>query len=219
MHLNGAVNLEFPGTGINQTVHAEQCLVTLAAQNGEVRLEQLALSAAPCGHCRQFLNETSEGSHIKISFEGLSHLLQDLLPYSFGPAELGNASPLFAQKHPPKAVPVQACGLVEAAMHAATCSYSPYTASPSGVAFRLIDGSIYSGFYIENCAFNPSIAPLQAALINMVGAGRGGSTSEIEEIVLVERKDAPIQQEHATRTVAASFGADTAIKIIDASSN
>jgi hypothetical protein len=38
-------------------VHAEQFLVANMMQHGEQRLETLAISAAPCGHCRQFFSE------------------------------------------------------------------------------------------------------------------------------------------------------------------
>lgn len=38
-------------------VHAEQSLLANAAWHGESALERLAVSAAPCGHCRQFYSE------------------------------------------------------------------------------------------------------------------------------------------------------------------
>ena len=82
----------------------------------------------------------------------------------------------------------------KAALLAAVRSYSPYTNSPSGAAIKLKSGQIFSGFYIENCAFNPSIPPLQAAIINIVGAGLGGELENIEEVAIVEKKDAPVQQ-------------------------
>jgi len=62
------VNIEFPGAPIGQTIHGEQCLTTLAAHNGEKGLIKLAVSAAPCGHCRQFMNETSNGGEMEIRF-------------------------------------------------------------------------------------------------------------------------------------------------------
>ena len=81
------VNLEFPGTPLNNSVgiaamaccqasrteelpsqdvdmsrcmsqvHAEQFLLSNAAWHGETDLKLLAVSAAPCGHCRQFYSE------------------------------------------------------------------------------------------------------------------------------------------------------------------
>ena len=51
------VNLEFPCLPLHNSVHAEQFLVVNALQHGELELVKLAVSAAPCGHCRQFLSE------------------------------------------------------------------------------------------------------------------------------------------------------------------
>ncbi len=38
-------------------IHAEQCLIANALLHGERGLRKLAVSAAPCGHCRQFYSE------------------------------------------------------------------------------------------------------------------------------------------------------------------
>jgi hypothetical protein len=51
------VNLEFPGGPLSQSVHGEQFLVANLLLHGERGLDTLAISAAPCGHCRQFYSE------------------------------------------------------------------------------------------------------------------------------------------------------------------
>lgn len=51
------VNLEFPGLPLHHSVHAEQFLIANAVQAGEPALTRLAVSAVPCGHCRQFCSE------------------------------------------------------------------------------------------------------------------------------------------------------------------
>jgi cytidine deaminase len=51
------VNLEFPGMPLSQSVHGEQCLMANLLLHGEGALHTLAISAAPCGHCRQFYSE------------------------------------------------------------------------------------------------------------------------------------------------------------------
>ena len=51
------VNLEFPGLPLHHSVHAEQFLIANAVQAGESALTRLAVSAVPCGHCRQFCSE------------------------------------------------------------------------------------------------------------------------------------------------------------------
>ena len=52
-----------------------------------------------------------------------------------------------------------------AALESASESYSPYTKCPAGVA--LISGrGVHCGGIVENAAHNPTLQPLQAALIN-----------------------------------------------------
>jgi cytidine deaminase len=86
------VNAEFPNTAINTTIHAEQFLVTNVFNNGGTELVHIFLKASPCGHCRQFLSETI-GSQLMITVfhDGINETreLNNLLPFSFGPADLG----------------------------------------------------------------------------------------------------------------------------------
>ena len=51
------VNLEFARLPVNNSVHAEQFLVVNALHHQERGLTKLAVSEAPCGHCRQFYSE------------------------------------------------------------------------------------------------------------------------------------------------------------------
>ena len=51
------VNLEFARLPLNNSVHAEQFLVVNALHHGETGITKMAVSAAPCGHCRQFYSE------------------------------------------------------------------------------------------------------------------------------------------------------------------
>ena len=53
------VNLEFARLPLYNSVHAEQFLVVNALHHGERELRKLAVSEAPCGHCRQFYSELS----------------------------------------------------------------------------------------------------------------------------------------------------------------
>lgn len=51
------VNLEFARLPLNNSVHAEQFLVVNAIHHQERELVKIAVSEAPCGHCRQFYSE------------------------------------------------------------------------------------------------------------------------------------------------------------------
>merc|ERR1712187_579665 len=99
-------------------------------------------------------------------------------------------------------------------------SYSPYTKSPSGVAIRLRDGQVFAGSYVERCAYNPSVPPLPAALIQAIAAGstkfRPAAPYEaVAEVVLAERRDARIKQVSALR---AHIG-EVPFRVIDLRSN
>ena len=60
---------------------------------------------------------------------------------------------------------------VKAAMQQATQSYAPYSHCPSGLAIATAGGAVYSGPYLESAAYNPSLGPLQAAIVDAVTDG------------------------------------------------
>jgi cytidine deaminase len=75
-------NYEFPGGALGFTVHGEQAAVAEAISFGESGIEMLAVSAAPCGYCRQFLYELTTASTLQILLPGapaalLTSLLDD----------------------------------------------------------------------------------------------------------------------------------------------
>jgi cytidine deaminase len=83
-------NLEAAGWALNQTVHAEQATVINAWAHGKRGLKRLAVPAAPCGYCRQFLYELSGAADLEILLAGKpARCLASLLPGAFGPADLG----------------------------------------------------------------------------------------------------------------------------------
>jgi cytidine deaminase len=96
------VNLEFLGMPLNNSVHAEQFLVANLRLHKETELELMAVNAAPCGHCRQFLSELACASTLQILLPGpkasrrssrtgdapSQYSLADLLPMRFCPQDL-----------------------------------------------------------------------------------------------------------------------------------
>lgn len=195
-------NLEFSGVSLNQTVHAEQAALSNAFMQDEPGIEAIAVTSAPCGHCRQFLYEFSEGRDIEILLpEHPAIKLSALLPRPFGPADLDVIKrPLSRDKI---AIQDFEGNPAQAARYAAANSYAPYTNSPSGVAIRSRRGNVYRGSYIENSAFNPSLAPLQVALVAMTLANE--DFSEIAEVVLSEASNNSISQLSATKSVLAAI--------------
>jgi cytidine deaminase len=170
-------NIEFAGRELCHTVHAEQSVVANAMANGETALAALAISAAPCGSCRQFLRELADFNSLDLWLERPTpYRLTDFLPDSFGPDDLGVTAGLMRQAALPlrvKGKRAPAPGSPAAQAVAAACtSYAPYTKAAGGCAFELADGSVWSGAYIENAAFNPSLSPAQTALVALTMAGR-----------------------------------------------
>ncbi|KAJ6840680.1 putative cytidine deaminase 1 [Iris pallida] len=205
------VNLEFPGLPLHHSVHAEQFLVTNALLHREPSLDLIAVSAAPCGHCRQFLQELRNSSQIRIlvTSDGPGsdfRPLSDFLPRPFGPPDLLKEDvPLLLEakveeEEEEKEKRVNGFGsdmegrLREAAVRVAGRAHAPYSGCRSGFAVADAEGRVYAGAYMESAAYNPSVGPAQAAAIAYV-AGGGGGWDGIVGGVLVEAEGAAVEQE------------------------
>ena len=185
--LYAGANFEFiKAAGLSQTVHAEQAAVANAFNHRETGVTAIAVNDAPCGLCRQFLNELAGASSLRvITPMSKPRTLKDLLPDSFGPKDLQQTEALFASTPFKLRLPATASGPVAAAaLDAATRSYAPYSKSPSGCAVQTKSGTIASGSYLENAAFNPSFGPLQSALVSL--AMRQEQFADITRVALVE---------------------------------
>ncbi|MFK3660430.1 cytidine deaminase [Scandinavium sp. NPDC088450] len=196
-------NMEFIGATMQQTVHAEQSAISHAWLRGEKALKAITVNYTPCGHCRQFMNELNSGLELQINLPGREpHSLKDYLPDAFGPKDLEIKTLLMdAQDH---GYPLEGDELTQAAIKAANKCHAPYSNSPSGVALELKDGTIFSGSYAENAAFNPTLPPLQGAL-NLLSLN-GYDYSDIQRAMLAERADAPLIQWDATAATLKALG-------------
>ena len=165
-------NFEFAGAALAQTVHAEQCMVANAAAWGETGLHRIAISAAPCGHSRQFLNELDGAAGLLVTIpDAAEQRLPVFLPQSFGPRDLGLEEGLLRVQDNGLVPGADLPPLDRRAAEAANTSYAPYSRAPGGVAIALTDGRVFAGGYMENAAFNPSLPALQAAWAIMLMAG------------------------------------------------
>jgi cytidine deaminase len=194
-------NLEVPLETLGNSVHAEQAAIVNAFMHEESGVTSLAVTAAPCGHCRQFLNELPNASDLDILVKGQSAVkLGAMLPSAFGPNDLGVSERLFGGKKVNLVVTSGSTDeLTALAVGAASRSYAPYTNAVAGVALRTSVGTVYEGCYIESAAFNPSLSPLQAALVGLIMSGE--SPSNITAATLAELENAPITQENVTGAV------------------
>lgn len=194
-------NFEFRNAALSFTIHAEQAAVNNAWLSGETGIRMLAVSAAPCGYCRQFLYELITAQQLSLliakrkgSLAFNSTPLTTFLPDAFGPHELKVTGGLMdrkvcshklALKNRPRTDSV-----IRAALGAASRSYAPYSTDKSfnyaGVALQLEDDSIYAGRHAENAAYNPSLSPLQSALTFMNIGRPLSATRVVTRCVLVE---------------------------------
>ncbi|KAL6523617.1 hypothetical protein OROGR_017220 [Orobanche gracilis] len=242
------VNLEFPGLPLHHSVHAEQFLLTNLAIHRCPRLLFLSVSAAPCGHCRQFLQELRHSSSLQIlvadeqnrvhqSLDSIEITDPDFKPLSkfmsnpFGPHDLlDQETPLLLEQHDngldlnhaartddsclhPSNENENCSNLIngicesykknetplrEAALEAANDAHATYSGCPSGVALMDSEGNVYKGSYVESAAYNPSLGPVQAALVAFVACG-GGGYDRIVAAALVEKEGSKVRQEDTAR--------------------
>jgi len=200
LYLGG--NMEFGGETLNFTIHGEQAAIMNAWLHGEQGLASIAIGGAPCGHCRQFINELSTAaSQLRIILPNREPLpIEALLPGAFGPHNLDNQGGLMQpENHQLHLVTPSEAPLVLTALEMANKSYAPYSKSYSGVALLTQTGQIYAGPYAENVAFNPSMSPMQAALIHMNMCGQ--SFDGLQAAVLVETQEAICSQVEVSRAV------------------
>ena len=210
-------NIEIPGQCLGFAVHAEQSALSNAYMHSEQSVTSLAVvGGAPCGHCRQFMEEISPAGEIQLLIPNQPPTrLASILPSAFGPAALGASH---------GALPVEKKNLVlasgasdpciGAALDAACRSYAPYSKSPAGVAIRTSSGRIFEGCYIENVAFNPSLSPLQTALVPFIAAGE--PYSAISAVTLVEVEGSKISQRSVTEAVLAAIAPQLKLAVVPA---
>ena len=206
-------NLEFLQHPLKVTVHAEQFVITNAWHQGESRLKRLLVDEAPCGHCRQFINELNEVEHLEIVIDRTpkgsvkSYGIADLLPDAFGPADLELEDRLMNSKVSDLQLD-ETDELVQKALTAACHSYAPVSQSRAGIALKLKSGRCVTGRYGENAAFNPGISAMETAIVNWRLALLDNPEDTIAEAVMVEQDGCSSQ-----RYLAEAFLADYGIKL------
>ncbi|KFK97930.1 MULTISPECIES: cytidine deaminase [unclassified Serratia (in: enterobacteria)] len=197
-------NMEFAGAPLQQTVHAEQSVIAHAWLRGETGLVSITVNYTPCGHCRQFMNELNSGTRLQINQPGrATATLGDYLPYAFGPQDLEIDERLMSPIDHGFQLALND-ELAKAALAAANRSHAPYSNAYSGVTLEGEDGTVYAGRYAENAAFNPSLPPLQAALVLMNLSG--ANCQNIRRAVLAEAQGAIVSQWNATQATLAALG-------------
>jgi cytidine deaminase len=221
--LSMGANIEFANLALTQTIHAEQTAVMNAWLQGAVKIDAIAVSAVPCGRCRQFLYELEESSTLDVivqrpeADEFTNTKLSDLLPQAFGPSDLDVTTGLMApSEHLPNLTleTISNDSMVLEALSAARRSYAPYTHNFAGCAIQVSDTKIYSGRYAENAAFNPSLSPLHTAIIRMNMENLSSSIT-ITRAVLVE-KPTTIRQRGICELLLGSLAPEVGLEYFEA---
>ncbi|KAI3754197.1 hypothetical protein L1987_53975 [Smallanthus sonchifolius] len=236
-------NIEFPGLPLHHTIHGEQFFITnLAAHGGGSKLLYVAVSAAPCGHCRQFFQELRGISETQIAIADQENpnykSFPSILPNAFGPYDLlDQETPLILEKHNNQLflkdenliikneysvnllngyfdlIHKNEESLKMEALDAARGSHAPYSGCPSGVALMDCEGKVYKGSYMESAAYNPSMMPVQAALVAyMVDGGVG--FERIVAAVLVEKEAVLVRQEDTARLIMKHISPQSHLRVL-----
>lgn len=210
-------NIEIAGQCLGFAVHAEQAALSNAYMNSEQSVTALSVvGGMPCGHCRQFMEEISPDGTMTILVPGQAPAkLLSILPAAFGPAALGAKQGALPVRKANLALAGGASDpLANVALDAAMRSYAPYSKSPAGIAIRTTAGRTFQGSYIENVAFNPSLSPLQTALVPFIAAGE--KYGVISDVTLVELQGATISQRAVTETVLATIAPTAKLVVVGA---
>jgi cytidine deaminase len=185
-------NLEFTRAHIGTTVHGEGFVFTRAFTRG-TSIKTIAIGEAhPCAHCRQYLSEFAATANLTL-IDPLGHRLTmaQLYPWPFDPKYLGETG-IIAGAVPYPALELEPFGNLVGTATAACLteygrrSYTPYGKSPAALVLTLSDGNLVGGSAIESVAFNPTISPLQSAMIHLVAHGYSGGDIKAAVIATVD---------------------------------
>lgn len=184
-HFYFGANVEFAQQALSLVVHAEQSAINNAWLNGAKEIIKIAISDAPCGYCRQFMNELADAQSFDILLPKQQFKLADLLPYAFGPNDLGNPYSLF-NPAPQQHQFVATAELDKTLLSCALSAYVPYSENYSAVKISTFANGDFYGRYAENAAYSPSLSPLQSAISQLHLAGLAMTKDVVKGIELVQ---------------------------------
>jgi cytidine deaminase len=213
-------NLEFPGTELGTTIHAEGFVALRVRRRGRTLATLAVREARPCAHCRQTLAEAAAADDLRIvDTLGNDRSLADLYPVAFRPSALGMdgdapgrtgwPSLAFSSGGPDGPTPPES--IVRDLLAAGRSAHAPYSAAPSAVVLRLRDGTQVSAGCVESVAFNPSITAAQAALVELAAARR--EAAEVSEAWLGAVQGGPVDPEPGFRVLLGAVAPGAAIQV------
>ncbi|GBG24867.1 Cytidine deaminase 6 [Hondaea fermentalgiana] len=175
-------NVEFAGAPLGETLHAEHAAVAVARRyaaaqkRGDLKIDVIAVTATPCGHCRQMLAERFPHIQIVLGDRGgaaeptVLSLKEDLLPRAVTFDLLANPSKLAlcakdleASVSAPKNL---GATVLTEALSSFVSADARFSGWPRACVFVSDAGqSLATGSCMESVAFNPSQGCFQTALM------------------------------------------------------
>ena len=202
-------NLEFPGTDLTTTVHAEGFVALRARARGRTLATLAVREAHPCAHCRQTLSESAAADGLTlVDLEGARLTLADLYPWPFRPGALGIAGDVGGRTNWPGLVDVDGDApgdVASALLDAGRRAHAPYSGAPSAVVLRTSDGRLVAAGCVESVAFNPTTTALQAALVEAVAIG--ADLAAISDGWLAAPQGGPVDPEPGFRSLLTAVAA------------
>jgi len=210
-------NLDFPGTELTTTIHAEGFVSLRVRRRGRTLGTLAVREAHPCAHCRQTLAESDAADRLKlIDLMGHELTLAELYAWAFRPVALGVAGDRAGAVSWPdlrfvgETPPTQVAGLL---LEAGALAHAPYSRAPSAAVLRLGDGRLVSAGCVESVAFNPSITAIQAALVE-VAAGRVPRT-DVREGWLARTAGGAVDPDPGFRALLAAAAPSALAHVVD----
>lgn len=210
-------NLEFPGTELGTTVHAEGFVTLRARRRGRSLATLVVREARPCAHCRQTLSESAgAASLVLVDAAGNRRTLDDIYPWPFRPEALG------VEGDDPSAIrwpdldlkmPTLAPFVGGLLRDVGRRAHAPYSKAPSAVALRLADGRLVGAGAVESVAFNPSISAAQAAMVEL--AAIHVAPEAIAEAWLGRRAGATADPEAGFRALIGAVAPKARLHVVD----
>ena len=210
-------NLEFPGTELGTTIHAEGFVALRARRRGRALATLVVPQARPCAHCRQTLSESAAAdSLILIDGEGNRRSLAELYPWPFRPDVLGVAGDdPAAVRWPSLAIDAGAAApdVAWLLLDVGGRAHTPYSEAPSAAVLRLANGRLVGAAAAESVAFNPSISAAQAAMVELAAAR--AETADITEAWLGRQSGATIDPEAGFRALVGAVAPKARLHVLD----
>lgn len=207
-------NVEFPGTHLGFTLHGEGFVFTRAMSRG-TNISVIAIGEAhPCAHCRQCLAEYAASEKLEL-IDPLGHTLTlaQLYPWPFDPNYLGESGAVPGRElWPALKFEEDVLPMADALLAIGRRSHSPYSKCPGAVLLHLKDGNMVSRLAIESVAFNPTIHPIQAAMVDLLA--HGYTYADIEAATLGTVRGGDVDYSVSTRELLGRVAPEAPLQIL-----